>query len=196
MTAMEALRQAADQERLKQEARAAAEEEARKAEAEALRVAEEAKRAAAEEAQRAAEAATAAAEAASAAAAEAPPVAEPPVRPSAAPPEPVVVHGMDPSEVASLKLRDVEVLGVSTIADRAVFRALWKAHRARAKADGDIGLLVTADVLLDAANRVPSGALHALHILSDGRPYAAWVDGDRQVMLGVTPTPDIFLAGL
>ena len=89
---------------------------------------------------------------------------------------------MDPSEVASLKLRDVEVLGVSTIADRAVFRALWKAHRARAKADGDIGLLVTADVLLDAANRVPSGAL----------PPSRWTTCGGSTVTGryggVTPT--------
>jgi hypothetical protein len=182
---MEALRQAA-----------AAEQAQTRADTEAAT-----RRAQEEAAQRAAEIATQAAieqaRLADQAAKQAQAAASPPAEvPSAAPDEPPLVQGMDPSALIAIKLRDVRVLGITTVVDRAVFRALWKAHRARARAEGQISLLVTSDVLLDAADRVPTGALHALHIESDGQPYAAWVDGDRQVILGMTPTPDIFLAGL
>jgi colicin import membrane protein len=111
-------------------------------------------------------------------------------------PEEVRLFGRPPQEVLQERLADVEVVGLTTVHDRAVFRALWRAHRARARAEGALELLVTADVLLDAAERVPAGALHALYIRSAGRPWAAWVDGDRQVVLGIAPTPDIYLAGL
>lgn len=135
----------------------------------------------------------------------APVVAAPAVAPVAAPAAPSLppavaaeptLYGRAPQEVLRERLPDVEVLGLTTVHDRAVFRALWRSHRARARAEGALELLVTADVLLDAAERVPAGALHALHIRSAGRPWAAWVDGDRQVVLGLAPTPDIYLAGL
>lgn len=82
-----------------------------------------------------------------------------------------------------------------------VFRALWRAHRARAQHDGDVGLITTAGVLLDAIERVPPGWLVAVKAsIGIGRhppeTWGVWIDLDRRTVLAVARPADIYLAGI
>jgi hypothetical protein len=76
-----------------------------------------------------------------------------------------------------------------------VFRALWRAHRTRAVHDGDLALVVTASVLLDAIARVPAGHLVAAKVTIGGEAYAAWVDVGRGALLGLARPAEVYLAG-
>lgn len=89
-----------------------------------------------------------------------------------------------------------EVFEVVPLNNALVFRALWTAHRARAWATKDLGLLATAAVLLDAVDRVPAGHLVGVRANVGGRLVAAWVDTSRGVVLGLTEPPEVYLAGL
>jgi hypothetical protein len=156
--------------------RALARQAAEKAKAEAARrayeeqrAAEEAARAAAEEAARAATVAT---------------------------PPPAPARLKDASAVLANRLPGVTVRTTRPVANRDVYKALWTAHRARAVAEGDLVLAVTADVLMDAAGRVPEGALHTARIERGGEAWAAWVDTAAGVVLGLASPPDVYMAGL
>ena len=86
------------------------------------------------------------------------------------------------------------------VASAEVFRALWRVHRARAQHEGDVMLVATAGVLLDAIDRVPAGWLVACRVsilsrLHPAEPWAVWVDLERKVVLGVARPADIYLAG-
>jgi hypothetical protein len=75
-----------------------------------------------------------------------------------------------------------------------VFRALWRAHRARATHDGALELVATSSVLLSA---VEHGArLAAARVTVNGVTWATWVDLDRRVLLGAARPAEVYLAGL
>jgi hypothetical protein len=75
-----------------------------------------------------------------------------------------------------------------------VFRALWRAHRARALHDRQLELVATASVLLDAADR--GARIVAARATIGGRTWAVWLDADRGVLLGAAQPPEVYLAGL
>lgn len=102
----------------------------------------------------------------------------------------------DPLHVLRERLGDAAVDQLKRVDNRVVFQALWQAHRARAVADGDLAVIVTADVLLDADKRVPAGALFAARVGWRGQTVAVWVDAQRGTLLAFSATPDIHLAGL
>src|SRR5690606_3956670 len=110
----------------------------------------------------------------------APPRAEPRTTPPPPPPAP------DPAPGPGRRLPGAEVVEVRVVRLREAFRALWTAHRVRALADDDVPTVVTADVLLDAASRVPEGALAAAHVRRGGRDYAVFVDLASGMLLGAT----------
>jgi hypothetical protein len=75
-----------------------------------------------------------------------------------------------------------------------VFRALWRAHRARALHDQQVELVCTASLLLDAADRgVP---MAAARVTLGTVTHAVWVDLDRRVLLAAARPAEIYLAGL
>lgn len=76
-----------------------------------------------------------------------------------------------------------------------VFRALWRAHRARAVHEGDVGLVATACVLLDAVDRVPQGGLAAGRVTLGPNAWAVWVDLERRSVLGVARPAEVYLVG-
>jgi hypothetical protein len=94
------------------------------------------------------------------------------------------------------------VVTVVKVADhRVVFQALWQAHRARAFAERNLALLVTAEVLLDASRRLPPGALLAVRFTWPTSPsgpseHAAWIDATTRSILASTGSPELYLAGL
>jgi hypothetical protein len=77
-----------------------------------------------------------------------------------------------------------------------VFRALWLAHRARALHEGDLALVATASVLVEAVDRVTPGRLFAARVAAGGETWAAWIDADRGVLLGLARPAEVYLAGL
>lgn len=101
-----------------------------------------------------------------------------------------------PRELIALKLPGCTVVQVHALTQHDTFRALWTAHRIRAAADGDARMFVTADVLLEAAARVPAGSLYGLHVRYAGHDHALFVDLSRGVLLGLTERPELYLAGL
>lgn len=76
-----------------------------------------------------------------------------------------------------------------------VFRAVWRAHRARALHEQDLDMVVTASVLLDAVDRLPAGTLFAVDVAFQGERHAIWLDTARKTILGVARPPDVYLTG-
>lgn len=74
-----------------------------------------------------------------------------------------------------------------------VFRALWRAHLARAREDRNMPLASLASVLLDAIDRLDPGQLVAVRVAIDAVQWAAWVDVSREVLLGVAQPVDVYL---
>ncbi len=126
----------------------------------------------------------------------APPVAAPAPVPTqaAAPTAPVVLK--DPAVVIANRLPGVTVRSTVLVDQRPVFKALWTAHRARAQVEARLDLMVTADVLTDAANRLPEGALYAARATRGDEVMAVWVDVVNGVVLGIAEPAEVFLAGL
>lgn len=181
------------QKAIEDEKRAAAEAAAKKALARA-----EAEREKAARASRAAEEATAKAkqEAEAQLAAEQARIKEAAAKLDAAKPPAAPTRLQDPAVVLANRLPGVTVRMAKPVANRDVFHALWTAHRARAVAESNLQLIVSADVLLDAARRVPEGALCSARIDYNGAQYAAWVDTASGSVLGTAAPADVFLAGL
>lgn len=128
-----------------------------------------------------------------------------PAAPAAAPPAPEPagataarhVRPTPPAEPASVfaeLLPGASVEAPILVTQREVFRALWRAHRARAAHEHDLVLVATASVVLDAAER--GASLAAARVTVAGVAWAAWVDLDRRVLLGVARPPEVYLAGL
>lgn len=116
----------------------------------------------------------------------------PSVLPSAAP----TPARVDVGEVVRQRLPGFELVSTHPVGSAEAFRAVWTGNRVRAALEDDFGLLVTADVLLDAATRVPPGALVGVRLEREGAAWALFVDGSRGVLLALLPRPEIHLAGL
>lgn len=60
--------------------------------------------------------------------------------------------------------------------DRAMLRPLWKAHRARLLAEGDIERAISAASVISALQSRPAGALAVAHVVHDGGEFLGWFD--------------------
>jgi hypothetical protein len=140
-----------------------------------------------------------------------PPAPEPEVRPAAArtmPPPDVTPApaaprsappSVPPSNLAAVVLELLPGASVEPpipVTNVDVFRALWRAHRARALHENDLALVATASVLLDASERLAPGWLAAARVSFGGHAWAVWVDLERKALLGVAKPPEVYLAGL
>jgi hypothetical protein len=125
--------------------------------------------------------------------------ADPRTRPSAYPearPAAAAGEGRTPESVLAAQLPGARAERPIPVSNADVFRALWLAHRARALHEGDGALLATASVLVDAIDRLPAGRLFAARVSLGGDTWAAWVDTDRGVLLGLVRPAEVYLAGL
>jgi hypothetical protein len=116
-----------------------------------------------------------------------------PVKPS---PQRQPAANRDPIAAVQAAIAGATVTSPVVIGRFEVFKALWRAHRARAHHEGNPVMAATASVLLDAADRVPPGSLIAVRISHAGREWAGWVDASRGVLLGVAEPADVYLAGI
>jgi hypothetical protein len=126
------------------------------------------------------------------------PAAAAPAPPPAAPQPPPAQQraAVAPDQVVRAVLPSASVGQSTAVQSSAVLRALFQAHRARAVMTHDLALLSASSVLVDAADRVPAGRLHALRVGIAGADYAVFVDTDRGALLAVLAPPDLYLAGL
>ena len=97
-----------------------------------------------------------------------------------------LIHGLVP---------DAQIQRTIPIGNRVVFKALWTAHRTRARADGDLPLVLAADALL-AASTLPKGLFFAASVQAGEHTWAVFVDLDAQRVLAAVPRPEVYLAGV
>ncbi len=104
-------------------------------------------------------------------------------------------YAQSPERILAEQLPGARAGSIGPIANVDVFRALWRAHRARALHEGDGQLVATASVLLDAIDRVPSGRLQEARVTLGTEMWAAWIDAERGVLLGMARPADVYLSG-
>ena len=89
----------------------------------------------------------------------------------------------------------------ATVVDQAevgnpeVFRALWRAHLARAQQDRNLELVALANTLLNALNRLSSDEFRTVKIQLDHNHWAGWVDLRHDVLLGVAQPVAVYMPG-
>ena len=111
------------------------------------------------------------------------------VEAATAPPPPAEIIQM-----ACASLGDIHVRRILVLDDRKSLAERWLAHRARGVVREVLPLAVTAEVIMDAAARVPRGRFFGAEIEYEGRLYAAIVDGDRVVLLALLEGPSVYLS--
>ena len=121
------------------------------------------------------------------------PVGSPTPRTTESAPRPSA-YMQSPERIVVEQLPGARADRIAAVAKPDVFRALWRAHRARALHEGDGQLVATASVLLDAVDRVPAGRLHEARVTLGTEVWAAWVDADRGVLLGMARPADVYLS--
>jgi hypothetical protein len=60
--------------------------------------------------------------------------------------------------------------------EREVLIALWKGHRSKFLADGQLERAVSSTRVLDSFKHAPNGALIAAHAVTDASDYLVWID--------------------
>lgn len=113
-------------------------------------------------------------------------------------PTPVVPRRSQAEDVAHAlrALGDCRIKRSVAVGQRDIFAALWTAHGAHARKDGDYATAAMAAVLIDASARVPPGQLVAMVVDLDGMEHAVWVDAARRCVLGLATPPQVWLAGV
>jgi len=102
-----------------------------------------------------------------------------------------------PGELLTKRLPAFRAERIVTIERREAFRGVWAAHRTRAGVEQDASMLATADMLLDAAKRLPPRAFHAARVTAeDGAAWAVFVDTASGSLLAAVTPADVYLVGL
>jgi hypothetical protein len=71
---------------------------------------------------------------------------------------------------------EVEVANAKVMDEREVLVAIWKSHRSKFLADGELERAVAAARVLQCFNTAPSGALVAAHVMTSASDYLVWID--------------------
>lgn len=100
------------------------------------------------------------------------------------------------SKILVTALPGAELHKVRVAWDKRVFQALWRSHAARAAAEGDASLAVSASMLISVCERSPGGALVAAEVTWRDTPYAVWLDLSEKMVLAVHSPPELYLIGL
>ena len=93
-------------------------------------------------------------------------------------------------------LGSVKVEAVHAVENSVTIETLWSAHKARALAVGDVNLAVVADLINQHNLSERSSALYGARIQFSENSYAAFIDIDSDVLLGLLQPADAYLAGL
>lgn len=103
---------------------------------------------------------------------------------------------LSPASLIEQRLPSLRIERILTIERREAFRATWAAHRSRASVQQDPSLLATADRLVLAAQQLPSGQLHAAHLIdASGTSWAVFIDGTTRTLLAALSPAETYLAG-
>jgi len=70
----------------------------------------------------------------------------------------------------------IYVANAKVMPDREVLEAIWKSHRAKFLADGELERAVAASRVLHAFSTVPDDSLVAAHVVTDASDYLVWID--------------------
>ena len=97
----------------------------------------------------------------------------------------LVAHAMPSARVISAK----------TIYNGIAFKAVWKANLARGKADKDLGLITSANVLLSAIDRLGEDMLAAAHVDTGDGDAALFVDLIEGRPIAILTPAQTYLAG-
>ena len=90
----------------------------------------------------------------------------------------------------------IEVSNCLVVKERDVLKALWRAHRARFAADGELERVVGAIAVYDGLNHVPDGQLIAAHVYTEASDYLVWLDLRRGALLAAfSDARALFVAG-
>lgn len=116
-----------------------------------------------------------------------------PVAPAAVPAQAALP---DAGELLAQRLPSYTVQSVTAVSSLAAFKAVWTAHRVRAAAEQNAALVVTADVLIDAAGRLPAGSLFAAKITGADESLAVFIDTANGALIGAAAPADLYLAGI
>ena len=92
-------------------------------------------------------------------------------------------------------LSDVTVANALPMDDRNVLTALWKAHRARFGAVGDLSRMVAATTVIRALKDVSEGRLVAAIVDTGSGDYLVWVDLESSTIVGAFPDARAWYAG-
>jgi len=71
---------------------------------------------------------------------------------------------------------EVEVANAKVMDERDVLKAIWKSHRSKFLADGELERAVAAARVLQSFELAPEGALVAAHVMTDASDYLVWID--------------------
>ena len=92
-------------------------------------------------------------------------------------------------------LSDITVANALPMDDRTVLTALWKAHRARFGAAGDLSRMVAATTVIRALKNVPEGRLVAAIVDTGAGDYLVWVDLASSTVVGAFHDARAWYAG-
>lgn len=78
---------------------------------------------------------------------------------------------------------------------REILQALWKAHRAKFLAEGELERAVGAAAVLSALDNVPQDRLVAAHVVTDASDYLVWLDLERGGLVAAFSNARAYFAG-
>ena len=93
-------------------------------------------------------------------------------------------------------LSGARVMGTLAVEDREAQKALWKGHRARFLATGDVEHGLAASAVISALGRTPPGALAVARLAMAERDWLVWVDTSLATCLASFPNAGLWFNGL
>ncbi len=106
----------------------------------------------------------------------------------------------DSDWVAALLLQQLPMLAGATVAkvllveDREAQKALWKGHRARFLATGDVGHGLAVAAVLHALSQAPAGELAVARLVTGDRDWLVWVE--RRSCIAAFPNASLWFNGI
>lgn len=88
----------------------------------------------------------------------------------------------------------VFVANAIAVQQRDLLRALWRGHRSKFLADGQLERAVGAAAVLSALDKAPEGTLVAAHAVTDASDYLVWLDLDKRSLVAAFPDARAFFS--
>ena len=93
------------------------------------------------------------------------------------------------------KAGPIYVANALRVEQRSVLRALWRSHRSRFMADGQLERAVGAAAVLHALDAVSDEGLVVAHVVTDASDYLLWMDLDEDTVLAAFADARAYFAG-